>query len=88
MNDPENVNLPIPQSRSTGWLEVRPCLRTLTVSGGVMLTPDAINALACSGKFANWLHRTKLEGREFTATEIYEMAEAISDNWTRFWESC
>ena len=68
-------------------LEVRPCLRTLVIAG-VTLTPDDINTLASSGKFASWLHGARLKGKEFTADEIYEVAEAIADNWSRFWDSC
>ncbi len=64
---------------------LRPCETIIKFASGGQLTPDDICILAGGGdRFANWILKTK---GLITGDEIIQVAEAIHDNWKRFWES-
>jgi len=64
---------------------LRPCEKTYNFSG-LILNPDEINAMASYGMH-RWLLYVKRHGFNLTVDEIYQVAEAISDNWKRYYES-
>lgn len=75
--------------RSNAGLGVRPCEKTLIFACGKKLEPDGINRLSSSGEtFATWLCANRDAGFELTRDEIMLVAEAIQDNWRRYWASC
>jgi len=64
----------------------RPCERTLVMSTGQRVTPEDINTMASGGStFARFIlhHRDHI-----TIEDVIALAEAISDNWLRYTESC
>jgi len=65
---------------------IRPCLQTHKLSNGMTITPGDINILASGGeRFTIWI----LENSSWiTGQDIVIVAEAIKDNWKRFYDSC
>lgn len=64
----------------------RPCETTIELACGHSVTPEQVNVMSSrSYVFSDWL----LSNRGYlTKDEILLVAEAITDNWARYWESC
>lgn len=66
---------------------LRPCERTYNFQG-IEFTPDYINELASRNRLVFLLNDKKQEGIIFDNDEIYQLIEAVCDNWRRYYESC
>jgi len=65
----------------------RLCERTYYFQG-IEFTPDYINELASRNRLLFLLSDKKQEGIIFDNDEIYQLIEAVCDNWSRYYESC
>jgi len=68
-------------------LKLRPCERTYYFQG-IEFTPDYINELASRNGLLWILKNKKNNGIIFDNDEIYQLIEAVCDNWSRYYESC
>lgn len=65
-------------------MELRPCERTYILENEI-ISPDDINTLASRNNFLYWVCEN--EGKA-SLEDIYNIANAVRDNWDRYIKSC